>query len=397
MQKASKTSVIAGWAAAIGLVIVVETLRVAGLMSGHTYWATGLDVELAVAFTSLGAVILLRSNERRMGRLFFFIGCAAAFGLLCGQLALTVPAHRVVAAVLVGAAEFERYVDFIGLIYLLMVFPTGEVLTPRWRWPARLAWLAVPFLTAETILRPGQFDLMPGVINPLHGTTALSVLSRMIGGPLLLVGIIAAVATLIVRYRRAHTAQRQQIKLFVLSAVGCVAFIAVMNVLFPTQMDKTSLGDYVWDSPGIILPVVATFAILRHGLFDIDRIISRTLSYTVVTAVLVGSYIGLVVVFESITRPITGRSDLAVAASTLIAAALFVPLRSRVQSAVDHRFNRRRYDAERTIQSFSGRLRAEVDIETLRTDLERIVRDTMHPAHVSLWITPARRREGSSG
>ncbi len=127
-------------------------------------------------------------------------------------------------------------------------------------------------------------------------------------------------------------------------------------------------------------------AILRYRLYDIDRIISRTVSYAIVTALLVGAYAGLVVAFEDITRPFTGRSDLAVAASTLLVAALFIPLRQRVQRTVDRRFNRHRYDAEELIDAFSVRLRDEVDMDTLVVELKDIVGRTMQPNLVSVWL-----------
>lgn len=134
------------------------------------------------------------------------------------------------------------------------------------------------------------------------------------------------------------------------------------------------------------VPVAAGIAIIRYQLFDIDRIISRTVGYALITAFLAGGYLGLVIVFQRVTSPFTEGSDLAVAASTLVVAAAFVPMRRRVQRVIDSRFNRARYDAARTIEAFSVRLREEVDLDALGTELRSVVRQTMQPVHVTLWM-----------
>jgi hypothetical protein len=211
-------------------------------------------------------------------------------------------------------------------------------------------------------------------------------------GPAFFIVPVAFIA-LVVRFVRARGIERQQMKWFVFGTSLLVLAALIMVVLGfffgvkdpirnPFAVGSILLGF-------IAIPVTSGIAIMRYRLYDIDRIISRTLSYALVTGCLVGAYVALVVVFQAVTRPLTGRSDLAIAASTLIVAALFVPLRRRIQGAVDHRFNRKRYDAEKTIDAFTARLRDEVDISTLNDDLESVVRLTMQPAHVSVWLRDA--------
>ena len=274
---------------------------------------------------------------------------------------------------------------------LLLLFPDGRLPGRRWR-PA--GWLAVTggaLFAVGTALAPGHLSDTPfdRVTNPLGVEGAEAVL-----GALAAVGIIALAASvplgaaaMIVRLRRSHGLERQQLKwlsaasgLFALSCVVGVAAFVAGNDVGPVLVVLTF--------PAI--PIAAGYAILRHRLYDIDVVINRALVYGALTAILAGAYLGLVLLLGLALAPLTSQSDLAIALSTLAVAALFQPVRRRVQTLVDRRFYRRKYDAARTLERFGARLRSETDLDALRSALTGVVRETMQPAHVSLWL-----REGA--
>ncbi|MGH2698880.1 MAG: hypothetical protein ACRDJL_06740 [Actinomycetota bacterium] len=248
-----------------------------------------------------------------------------------------------------------------------------------------MAWLVTAILVTVTLpamlegrLAEGDYD----VPNPI-GIASLGDTEEQlftIVGPFLLLAIALSLASLIFRYRRGSTQERQQLKWIALG-MGAFLIVTILEdgfglripvVIFPLTM--------------MALPVSTAIAVLRYRLYDIDRIISRTLAYTLLSSILAGSYLVLVLALQSL-QPIRNDSPLIVAVSTLLVVAVFGPLRSRVKRSVDRRFNRARYDAERTVESFSRRLRSETDLESLGTDLLSTVRQTVHPSHVSLWLT----------
>jgi hypothetical protein len=194
----------------------------------------------------------------------------------------------------------------------------------------------------------------------------------------------------IARYRSAGVAERQQLKLVALAAP-----VAVVCALLGGLTDGTPFESFFWGIAVLAVPVAVAVAILRYRLFDVDRLISRTLVYGVVTVLLGAAYAGLVLGGQALFSSFAGGSNLAIAASTLVVAALFLPVRSRVQWLVDRRFYRRRYDARRTLEAFGARLREQVELESLQADLEHVVAETMQPAHVSLWVATQSHHRGS--
>ena len=197
---------------------------------------------------------------------------------------------------------------------------------------------------------------------------------------------LAGVVSIVVRYRRSNGAERQQIKWV---AIGVP--LAVIGYLGAALLDGLGIGANIFFAASLcVIPVTAGIAILRHQLYDVDRLISRTLVYGALTVILGAAYVGLVLAGQALFSSFAGGSNLAIAASTLVVAALFLPLRSRVQKVVDRRFYRSRYDAQRTLEAFGARLREQVELETLATELRAVVGETMQPEHVGVWLQEQR-------
>jgi hypothetical protein len=235
-----------------------------------------------------------------------------------------------------------------------------------------------------------------GVDGPLADILPAAV---AVGNALTVTGLVLGVLSLVLRMRRSRGGERQQLKLFayVGSLAGAGFVLAVPDVLAgessPMWAQVAGSVGYLSAMPLIFigLPVAIGVAILRHRLYGIDVVINRTLVYGALTVTLAVAYLASVLVLRLLLSPLTGQSDLAVAGSTLAVAALFRPARKRIQSMVDHRFYRARYDASRTLEGFAGRLRDELDLDTVAADLRQVTRDTLQPTHVSLWLREAGR------
>ncbi len=269
----------------------------------------------------------------------------------------------------------------------LLLLPNGRLLSPRWR-PA--VWL----IGAGVAIGSFGFATIPGVIqdrdpsrtplvNPLglRGAAPLSEVLAVTGAGMLILGILAGAVALVLRFRRSRGVERQQMRW--VAAGGCCVLLAPVGALVPGLPEL--LGGLIGTLGIVGVPVCVGVAVLRYRLYDLGRVVSRTLAYAVVTALLVGVYLGIV---TATARLAPGSSSLAVAASTLAAAALFQPLRRRVQNVVDHRFNRARYDADRTVDDFRRRLRDEVDLDVVRADLLVVAQRTLQPESMTLWLRP---------
>jgi hypothetical protein len=287
-------------------------------------------------------------------------------------------------------------------IYLLLLFPDGRFLSRRWRLLAWVSGVAIFAFSVAEGLAPGPLENQGGVQNPfgLEGLPWLLV-AGYASALLVPFCILASAVSLVLRYRRAGGEVRQQIKwvAFVASIVGllylCAMVVSQLVLLSWNGANPPSAPlwlDLLF-SVAVLgfagVPVAIGFAVLRYRLYDIDIIINRTLVYGSLTAMLVVIYFGGVATMQTLFRALTGQEQqpqLAVVVSTLAIAALFNPLRKRIQSFIDRRFYRRKYDARRTVEAFSARLRDETDLETLNRDLAGVIEETLQPTHVSLWL-----------
>jgi hypothetical protein len=270
-----------------------------------------------------------------------------------------------------------------------------------------LAAAGLALATLAFAITPGPVDeKTPSITNPMGVESAADVLGLLESAvmPLLLAVMIASITSLVVRFRRSRGEERQQLKWFAYSA-ALLATSIILGTILTNLMPVLEFGEYsnVLQILGVCgLPVATGIAILKYRLYDIDLLINRTLVYGSLTVLLVLLYFGGIVMLQRVFVIVTGeKSTLAVVASTLVIAALFTPLRRRVQALVDRRFYRRKYDARKTLEAFSAKLRDETDLQTLNNDLVGVVSETMQPVHVSLWLRPSngfgkRRKEEHS-
>jgi len=343
---------------------------------------------LAVGYSVIGAIIASRLPNHPIGWLCCAIGLIAAVDHFAGEYslyALVAQPHPLPGGRAMLWLQDWFWMLFVGLIvFLLLLFPTGRLPSSRWR---TFMWVSVAVISAAVIWSSA---ISPDVgFNAPPSPVQLSVV--LLGG--------VAAGSVIVGRRNARGIERQQIKW--LLYVGPLFFIAVgLHIgFYYFWLAESSWG--LWASyllvaiGGLSGPIAIGIAILRYRLYEIDLIINRTLVYGSLTATLVALYFGVIVVLQRLFVLLTGQqSTLAVVASTLLIAALFTPLRRRIQGFIDRRFYRRKYDARKTLEAFSTKLREETDLEALRGDLVGVIRETMQPAHVSLWLRPETAPKG---
>ena len=364
-----------------------------------------------LAFPVVGALVASRRPENPVGWLCLAVGLLwmfSGFTDVYGFYGVARPGSAPFPIVLAGINNF-LWVPSVGLVgtYLLLLFPDGALPSRRWR---PLAWLCGAVLVSESVgsmLSPGPLQHLGGVQNPFGLEGAPHWVSTVGIAILLLLPLcmLASALSLVMRYRRAGDEQREQIKWIATSALTVVVVYMVTLVLsLLSWTDWFVEGNPPWlillqYAAGMSLtaiPIAVGFAVLKYRLYDIDILINRALVYAPLTAMLLALYFGAIVLLQGAFVALTGEeSTLAVVASTLAIAALFNPFRRGVQSFVDRRFYRRKYDAAKTLEAFSARLRDKTDLEALGGELVGVVRETMQPAHVYLWLRPEKASKGA--
>jgi len=347
-------------------------------------------------FPLVGVVIAIRRPEHAIGWLFLAAGVAFGLSDLGASYAdyalFTNPGLLPAGNWAAWSVAWLDPLFFVFVILLVLLFPEGQLPSRRWR-PVLATLLAAGVTTMVcSAIKPGVvFDTSLPVENPagISGVESIRNGAATVASFGFLVTALLAFVGTFLRFRRAEGVERQQFKWFAFAVcflLGVFLLLAVASVGFLDHLTA------VLNGIGFAgLAVAVGIAILRYRLYDIDRVISKTLVYGALTLILGAAYAGLVLAGQAVFASFAGGSNLAIAVSTLVVAALFLPLRSRVQRFVDQRFYRRRYDSQHTLNRFGARLRGPVELDTLRTDLQEVVRDTMQPAHVSLWLRKGTR------
>lgn len=375
---ATAVSVVAVLQLAVAVTAVAWHVALDSPVPIYGYWLEGAVA--GPAFVLLTILLLRRRPGHPLSWLFAGVtlagGTQESFGSLAHLLAalgrpVTVPGLSVVASI-------AQMSFVLLLIALILYFPTGTLPNPGWR-PVAVA-LGVGGLASivSTLLVEAVLPVGPDVVSPFAGDAPAGLDVVAAAGSA--VGGLGAVAAVAVRFRRATGLERQQLRWFLWSVVA--GFVAILAIPF---------GALGWALGPALVPTGIAIAILRYRLYDLDRLVSRTVTYAAVTLVLAGVYAGIVVGLQAVAGP-DDAPDLVVAGATLAAAALFRPVRSRVQRFVDRRFNRSRYDADAVVGRFAERLRDELELPTLAADLRDAVARTLHPGHVAVWVRPSDAR-----
>jgi hypothetical protein len=364
---------VAGFLAYVALETIVGSRDISGT------WFNAQEALGALAFPTVGAIVASRRSDNRLGWLLLGIGLSFGLSAVGGALTdVTVPRSETWQ----WGTWLQTWTWVFGwtamITFLLLLFPEGHLPSKRWRW---VGWLAGAAIVLGHV---GVFDATaggtPGYASPLP------TLPDFVVGPCqlfstfgTLVAAIASAVALVRRFRRSTGVERQQMKWFAYAGVATLVLLPGRVIFFGHVPVMVALG--LVSIP--ILPAAVGIAIMRYRLYDIDRVVNRTLVYAVLTALLVGVYAGLVIGLGALMG---SHDPLVIAGSTLAVAALIGPARRRVQAFVDRRFYRRKYDAARTLEAFTARLRDEVDLDELREHLVQVVDRTMQPAQASLWI-----------
>lgn len=355
---------------------------------------------LGITWATVGALLVLRRPGNPVGRIMVVVGLGLALSVLTVAVAFaslatgTVVGRQV--ASLAGALTSLLTPILVLVLYLPMIFPTGRGTTPRWDALGRVFLGIGLTLATLQVVHPGDVHLLPGIPNPIgFGPQLRPIFGDQIAGGVDAVGVAILspilVLSVVSRYRSAGSIERQQLKWFLFASASTALASATMfavATLTPGPIGEAPLIAFAL--AGATVPLAIGIAILRYRLYDIDRIISRTIAYAAVTATIGAMFTALLLLLTGLMTAVAGGETIAVAASTLVAFALFQPVRRRVQRTVDRRFDRSRYDADITVRTFGGRLRGDIDIRTVCAEIVDTASAAVRPASVAVWLRERR-------
>ena len=387
--------------AAAGLLFGVLSFS-AELPEGREPFLISIVVQdvLVVLYGVLGALIASHQGRNVIGWIFCFV--AVSLGVISftygyADYALYARENPLPGAVLVAWVPNWLFIPavYVSMCYLFFLFPDGRPASPWWRPVIWAATIVAAVATLATALEPGRLYSFPTVANPFglgEPLGRVAIVANDVTDLLAMLVFLVSLASMIARLRRARGRERQQLKWITYAASLTATSFATAFLAGSLPGDWRAVSNlfFLMGVGGFAgIPVAAGVAILRHRLYDIDVIVNRTLVYATLTAMLAAVYVVGVVVLQVVFRAVSGQeSSLAVVASTLAIAALFGPLRRRVQAFMDRCFYRRKYDAAKTLEAFSSMLRDETDLDRLGGEMISVVRETMQPQYVSLWLRP---------
>ena len=382
----------------IGVTLVTIGLLVTGFVlqseeAGFSFEDLSL-LPVFPAFALAGTILLVRRRSARVGWLLLAVALTATVFLFSSAYAGYGVRNDVRGAVFAAWVTSVTFFPQLALfVRVLILFPTGEVPSRRWRPVSIGTWVLAAVGGVAGAVGAELDFVQPAIDNPVGIAMlqpAVDVLAPLLF-PTLMVLAVLSVSSLVSRFRVAQSDERQQIKWVLFAAGVFVSFVSLHEFVL-----DASATDLAWLDRslsiasnllgGVGIPAAVLVAVLKYRLYDIDVVINRSIVYVLLSAILVGIYVGLVFAFQGLLAPFTAESDLAIAASTLAVAALFRPARTTVQSFIDRRFYRRKVDAQKTLDGFAMSLRDEVDLQALSSELTRVVGETMQPSHVTVWL-----------
>jgi hypothetical protein len=392
------------WLAAVAGALLIFAVRPVGFAGiGYSLGLAGLALTI-VTNASVGAVLILKRPGNVVGTILMLTADLMAVTLVGWVSGAALTERRGPHDTLAGLVSVVGVVGFLPSLIvagplLALLFPTGRLPSSRWRWPLAGILAAGVIASMLVVARPGPIAGTavdsPFGASGYSGSEAFWLIGQALGIAAMVVAVLLGVTAVTMRFRRSQGAERAQLKWFVAAIVAVGTFLVLgladggfLGLVAGTNPTVLDLLAYV---SSLLPPLAVGTAILRYRLFEIDRLIARTLSWAIVTGLLIGGFALAVVALQAVLAGFIERQTVAVAASTLVAFALFQPLRRRVQSAVDRRFDRAHYDAQRTVAEFSDRLRDEVDLAALSGDLDTTIRDAISPRSFGIWLRESKR------